>query len=157
LANTLKIAHKTVDEYLYVVQKSYQAAFIRPFSGNVRKELTKMPKVYFYDLGFRNFLLNNFNKLPDRPDKGVYLENIIFREFLKEHHGSEGIKFWRTQDKKEVDFIINESDAYEVKYNSNEIKAKKYEQFKLLYPKIKFRFLTYSDILPKFYKWQITE
>ena len=84
LANTLGIVHKTVEAYLYVMKKSYQVAFISPFYRNLRKELTKMPKVFFYDMGLRNFFLNDFRSLNRRPDKGAYLENICFREILQQ-------------------------------------------------------------------------
>ena len=74
------MAHKTIEEYLKVMKQSYQIALIRPFYKNLRKELTKMPKVYFYDLGLRNFLVDNY-ALPEKLlDKGNYLENIAFRE-----------------------------------------------------------------------------
>src|SRR3989339_419091 len=57
LSGTLGLARKTIDEYLYVIRKSYQTAFIKPFFKNFRKELVKMPKCYFYDLGLRNYFL----------------------------------------------------------------------------------------------------
>jgi predicted AAA+ superfamily ATPase len=152
LSNTLKTAHKTIDEYLYVIEKSYQAAFIRPFCGNLRKELTKMPKVYFYDLGLRNFFLNNYLKIDKRADKGEYLENIAFRELLRIKKHANEIKFWRTQDKKEVDFVVSDI-AYEVKYDMEGIKEKKYETFKEMYPQISFKYLTYNNMLKEFYGW----
>lgn len=150
LANTLGIAHKTVEEYLYVMKKSYQIAFIKPFYKNLRKELTKMPKIYFYDLGLRNWLLGNFNSINKRTDKGMYLENIIFKEFLRTIKNINKIKFWRTQNKKEIDFVI-ESRAFEIKFSSKEINKKKYKQFSDSYPDINLEFLTYSQILEKFY------
>ncbi len=159
LANTFGIAHKTVKEYLYVMKKSYQIAFITPFYKNLRKELTKMPKVYFYDLGLRNCFLNNYDGIKNRSDQGMYLENIIFREFLRKTKRIDKIKFWRTQDKKEVDFVI-EDKAFEVKFNlrdklSKTVKKQRYEQFKKQYPEIKFRFLTYNDVLEEFYDWKL--
>lgn len=150
LAASLQIAHKTVEEYLYVMQKSYQIAFIKPFYKNLRKELTKMPKVYFYDLGLRNLLLNNFNKISKRLDKGAYLENIAFREFLNQTHNIDRIKFWRTQDKKEVDFIID-NQAFEIKSRSDKIKKSHYSQFMNSYPDIKLNFLSYEQLLENFY------
>src|SRR3989338_2855965 len=70
LSNTLNLAHKTVEEYLGVMKKSYQIALIKPFYKNLRKELTKMPKVFFYDFGLRNFFLGDFSSLAQRKDKG---------------------------------------------------------------------------------------
>ncbi len=152
LANTLGLSHKTIEEYLYVMKKSYHVAFIKPFYRNLRKELTKMPKVYFYDLGLRNSFLNNFNPIAGRPDRGAYLENIVFREFLEKTKDINEIRFWRTQDRKEVDFII-EDKAFEVKFSSTELKKGKYEQFKTLYPEMELSFLAYPDILKKFYNF----
>lgn len=153
LSNTLNMARKTVDEYLYVMGKSYQAAFIRPFFANCRKELTKMPKVYFYDLGLRNFLLDNYAKMDNRADRGGYLENIAFREFLRKAKSIDEIKFWRTQDKKEVDFIIKDN-AFEIKYSRQEIKEEKYGSFRKLYPNIKLKYLTFEGVLKEFYDYE---
>lgn len=154
LANTLNIAHKTVEEYLYTMKKSYQIALVKPYYKNLRKELTKMPKAYFYDLGLRNLLLNNFNPINKRADKGAYLENIVFREFLGTTKDINKIKFWRTQDKKEIDFVIG-NEAFEIKFNLREAKEGKYKQFKNFYPDIKLEFLTYDGLLQKFYHWQL--
>lgn len=152
LSSVLNIAHKTVEEYLYVMQKSYQIALIKPFFKNQRKELTKMPKVYFYDLGLRNLLLNNFKSIINREDKGACLENIAFREFLKTTENVDKIKFWRTQDKKEIDFVID-SQAFEIKFQD---KKKGFgQQFNFYYPAIKLDILSYNQILPKFYNYQI--
>ena len=149
LANTLNIAHKTVEEYLYIMARSYQLAFIRPFYKNLRKELTKMPKAYFYDLGLRNFFLDDFSSLDKRPDKGAYLENLVFTEFLKRGDSLDKIKYWRTQDKKEVDFIIGR-EAYEIKYNLKR-KASGYKKFIEQYPEIKFSMVSREDVIKKFY------
>lgn len=155
IAVTFGIARKTADEYLYVMNKSYQAAFIKPFWRNLRKELTKMPKVYFYDLGLRNFFLNDYSLISKRRGKGSYLENIVFRELLFKTEDADKIKFWRTQDKKEVDFVVG-NEAYEIKFNSGKKESeKKYAKFKEQYPEIKFNFLDYEDILEKFYGWKL--
>jgi hypothetical protein len=153
LANTLNTAHKTIEAYLYVMKKSYQVALIKPFYKNLRKELTKMPKAYYYDTGLRNFFLNNYSKIGRRRDKGSYLENLALIELLRKTKRIDEIKFWQTQDKKEVDFIAG-GQAFEVKFDSKRIKAKKYEQFKKTYPEIKLSFLSYPQLLEKFYQWQ---
>jgi len=154
LATTLGIVHKTVEEYLYVTKKSYQLAYIAPFYKNLRKELIKMPKVYFYDTGLRNFFLNDFSAIEKRTDKGAYLENVAFRELLKQTGDASKIKFWRTQDRKEVDFVVGKN-AYEIKFNPAEQKEKKYEVFKKQYPEIHFSFLSENELLGKFYGWKI--
>jgi len=154
LANILGIAHKTVEGYLYVMKKSYQISLIKPFYKNMRKELTKMPKVYLNDLGLRNFFLNNYGIIDKREDKGGYLENIVFREFLLQSDSVEKIKFWRTQDKQEIDFIFNNS-AFEVKFNKDKFNYQKYNKFTNFYPEIKLACLSYTDILRYFYKYKI--
>ncbi|MEA3463814.1 MAG: DUF4143 domain-containing protein, partial [Patescibacteria group bacterium] len=131
-----------------------QIAFIKPFYSNIRKELTKMPKPYFYDLGLRNLFLNNFDFIDKRADKGAYLENIIFREFLRTAGDINKIKFWRTQDKKEIDFIVDNK-AFEAKFSQRQANKGKYKQFQKFYPDIKFNFLIYSKVLEKFYHWQL--
>jgi predicted AAA+ superfamily ATPase len=154
LADTLDLAQKTVAEYLYVVKKSYQAAFVRPFHRNIRKELTKMPKVYFFDSGLRNFFLDEFSPIEKRADKGVCLENIVYRELLRESGNADKVRFWRTQDGKEIDFVFGKK-AYEVKFDrKNKKNAEKYSQFfEEAYPEIQFDFLSYDGILEKFYGW----
>ena len=154
LANTLRTSHATIKEYLYVMRKSYQIAFITPFYRNLRKELTKMPKVYFYDSGLRNFYLNNYNSIEKRSDKGSYTENIVFKELLNNVKDVDRIKFWRTQDKKELDFVLPEQ-AYEVKYDLSRIKEKRYVEFRKEYPEIKFNYISYDSILKKFYGWKL--
>ncbi|MCF7859825.1 MAG: DUF4143 domain-containing protein, partial [Candidatus Cloacimonetes bacterium] len=72
-------------------------------SKNKRTEITKTPKIYFYDYGLRNTILNNFNS--QRTDKGAVYENLIFTELLKK--GKE-LNYWRTKSNAEVDFILNE-------------------------------------------------
>jgi len=154
LARTFSLSHKTVEEYLYVMKKSYQLAFLQPFYGNIRKELVKMPKGYFYDLGLRNFFLDNFDRLEKRADKGAYAENIVFREILNSGKNSGQIKFWRTQDKKEVDFIVGK-EAFEVKASAKKADQKKYEQFKKQYPLINFQIISEEQILETFYGWEV--
>ncbi len=149
LANTLSLTAPTINKYLYVMQKSFYIALIKPFYNNIRKELTKMPKVFFYDLWIRNALINNFENIDYRFDKWWYLENIVFREFLFKYNSIDNIKFWRTQNKNEVDFIINSSLAYEVKFSEKQIKTSKYKVFNQNYPEITLNYITYEDILER--------
>ncbi|MCD6149811.1 ATP-binding protein [bacterium] len=155
LADTLGTAHKTIEEYLYIMKKSYHIAFISPFYRNIRKELVKMPKVYFFDTGLRNFFLGEYSPISRRSDKGAYAENIVFRELLGKVGSADKIKFWRTQDKKEVDFVSGK-EAYEVKFGDRrKVKKSKYAKFKEQYPDIKFSILPHDKILEKFYGWKI--
>ncbi len=138
LANTLGVSRKAVENYLYVMQKSLHICLLRPFYRNVRKELRRMPKVYFYDLGLRNFFSNNFESLLTRPDRGQLLENAVFRQ-LTERAGimvGEKLKYWRTQGGSEVDFVWEENQAFEVKFSTRLFRGKKYKPFLRGYPEI---------------------
>ncbi len=140
LGNTLKMAGATVDNYIYIMQKSFIVNLLTPFYGNLRKELTKMPKVYFNDNGLRNVLTNNFSRFSDRQDKGELLENYVYNR-LGKLHGADSLHYWRTADGNEVDFIVEQGIrlglAYEVKYNDVAFKPNKYHKFTEAYPDFK--------------------
>lgn len=137
LADTLDVSKTLIDNYLYIMQKSFHINLIKPFFKNIRKELTKMPKVYFSDLGLRNFFVSNFKSLEMREDKGKLLENATLRQLLEKNSKDE-IKFWRTTDQKEIDFIVKEKQAFEVKANPKRFKPILYKEFFKVYPDIKF-------------------
>lgn len=143
LASTLGVSKTAVDNYLWLMQKSFHLVFLKPFFKNIRKELTKMPKVYFLDLGLRNFFCGNFQPFLLREDKGPLLENAVFRQLL-ENYDFEEIKFWRTTQGKEVDFIVKGCQAYEVKSQLPKIKKKNYQQFLESYPQIKLSFVVWE-------------
>lgn len=147
LANTLGVSKTAIDNYLYVLQKSFHIQLIRPFYKNLRKELTKMPKVFFTDLGIRNFLVNDFQTLFVRNDKGELLENAVFRQ-LVDRYGVDEIRFWRTTSKKEVDFVVeSESLAYEVKTERKRVRRSKYKEFEESYPEIRLEFVSREQML----------
>jgi len=106
ISSTLSIHQDTLDNYFYYLEQTFVIDRIRPFFKNIRKEIVKSPKVYFNDIGFRNFTINNFNKLDIREDKGFVFENFIYL-ILKDKSGSRyNINFWRTKAGAEMDFII---------------------------------------------------
>jgi len=146
LASTLGVSKTAIDNYLYVMQKSFHLRLIRPFYQNVRKEITKMPKVYFLDLGLRNFLFRNFDSLIQRPDKGPLLENALYRQLIEKNYFDD-IRFWRTSSGNEVDFVVGEKTAFEVKTQSRKISPAKYKQFKQNYPNIDLNFVTLENLL----------
>lgn len=133
LSSTLGVSKTAVDNYLYVMQKSFHLRLISPFFTNVRKELIKMPKVFFLDLGLRNFFLKDFRSYEVRADKGSLLENAAFRQFL-ENYDFEEIKFWRTTSGREVDFVVGEKRAFEVKAQAGKFAPRKYQSFLENYP-----------------------
>jgi predicted AAA+ superfamily ATPase len=143
ISNTLRMTNATVENYLYVLQKCFHTTLLKPFYNNLRKELTKMPKVYINDLGLRNVLINYFSPLEQRADKGMVLENLSFR-LLSERFDQDQIKYWRTADGNEVDFVIEtqylKGFAVEVKFNEQEAKLSKYNKFIQNYPDFPLQF-----------------
>jgi uncharacterized protein len=154
LASTIGVDNKTIDKYLYVLQNSFHIELIKPFYSNLRKELTKMPKVYFKDSGMRNSALNRFYDFKDREDQGQLLENYVFKR-LTNLYDKDNIKFWRTADKKEIDFVVttsfNEGLAYEVKMNCRNLNLTSKRKFTESYPG--FRFQAVSYVLNNECKW----
>jgi len=154
LANTLGVSKTAIDNYIYVMRKSFHVALLTPFFRNTRKELTKMPKIYFYDLGLRNFFANNLEPFEKRNDKGALLENAVFKQF-RELFEKDQLKFWRTAQKNEVDFIVNKKKAFEVKVNSNSFNKAKYKKFFELYPNIDLSIISIDKKSDKFLDYKI--
>ncbi|MDI6794154.1 MAG: ATP-binding protein [bacterium] len=121
VAGTLGIGRDTVKRYLEVLANSFIIYSLPPFHSNVRKELTRMPKLFFLDTGMRNFALKNFTELRFRPDRGNLFENVIFCELYKNLGIIDQIFFWRTLSKNEVDFILtgDQGVAIEAKLSSD--------------------------------------
>ncbi len=119
LANSSNLDKTTLEHYLFLMQKTYILSLIPPYYSNRRKEIIKMPKVYFNDTGIRNALLDIFQSLPNRPDKGALVENAVFNQL---QYLDKPIKFWRTKTRIEVDFIILSAEGQiipaEVKYQN---------------------------------------
>lgn len=143
IANTIGVSKTAIDNYLYVMQKSFHLCLIPPFSQNIRKEITKMPKVYFFDLGLRNFFADNFEVWQKRTDRGQLLENAAFRQ-LFEKYPLEEIRFWRTITQKEVDFIVGKN-AFEVKTEQAKFQPKKYQAFLEAYPDFNLSVIVYDN------------
>ena len=108
LANISGLNKKTVESYVDILEKNYIVFRLPPYAKNKRKIISKLRKIYFYDLGARNAVINNFNLLVDRSDAGALWENFMAVERLKFQH-YRGIYadnyFWRTYDGSEVDSV----------------------------------------------------
>ncbi|GAB4219558.1 MAG: ATP-binding protein [Candidatus Microgenomates bacterium] len=141
LSLKLGIEVKTVKRYLSLFEQSFIIYTLPPFLSNKRDEITKMKKVYFYDLGLRNALINNFQPLNIRTDFGALFENFIVSEIIKANfYGDFGynLYFWRTKKGTEIDLILEKED----KITAIEIKTKKSKSkaafaFKNRFPKAK--------------------
>lgn len=114
LANRLGIDTATVKHYLYLFEQSLIIFPLRPFTGRRRDEIGKMNKFYFYDLGLRNALIENFQPVNSRPDYGALLENFLISEILKiNSYLGLGLKmyFWRTKQGSEIDLVLVNREA----------------------------------------------
>jgi uncharacterized protein len=154
LSLSLRIRNETVNNYLNIMQKCFHIALIKPFSKNLRKELVKMPKVFLLDTGLRNCLINNFQMLAVRTDRGELWENTVFR-MLAVTYGIDEIKYWRTIGGNEVDFVlpdINTPIAFEAKYDQNQVKPAKYKIFMETYPELPLLFAWLNPFDENFFR-----
>jgi len=147
LANTLGVDNKTIDKYLYVLQKCFHIRLVKPFHSNLRKEITKMPKIYFNDSGMKNMALNRFFDFKVREDQGALLENYVYKR-LADIYDPDNICFWRTTGKNEIDFVVTllfgKGMAYEVKMTCKPIKPLLLKKFTELYPDYPAEVISYD-------------
>lgn len=119
LANTLGLNRATVERYISVLEDTFVIKKVYPFFRNPRTEITKMPKVYFLDLGLRNMIVKNLESLEERADIGKLAENFVFTQFEYRKDIETEINFWRTKSGAEIDFVVRQGrkfNLYEVKY-----------------------------------------
>ena len=122
LSSTLNISHQTLKKYLWYAQKIYLLDLVSPYARNIRKEITKSPVPYFWDMGFRNYSLGIFGHVNSPSEFGFLFENFVFLLLRTQTTlGSTKLNFWRTKDKAEVDFILESGKKItpiEVKFKS---------------------------------------
>lgn len=122
LAQLVGIDKTTVRVYLDILEQAFIIFRLRPFSRNLRKEIGKLHKIYFYDTGVRNSLINNFNSLALRNDVGPLWENFVVSEKKKQTNfigNLTSLYFWRTYDGQEIDLIEDKNgqlSAFEIKW-----------------------------------------
>lgn len=108
LSTKLELARGTVDRYIFLLERSFVIFRLPGFSRNMRKEMTRMDKIYFYDIGIRNALIGNFNQLENRNDAGQLWENFLMVERMKRMEYAEKIyshAFWRLSSGAELDLV----------------------------------------------------
>lgn len=129
LSQSLRINNETVERYLFLLEQSFIIFRLSAFSKNPRKEISKSRKYYFYDLGIRNTLIENFNDFNTRNDLGAIWENFIISERKKKlisENQSTNSYFWRTYAGTELDYIEERNQelfAYEIKNIKPQLKA----------------------------------
>lgn len=130
LANNLNMSRATIERYLELLEQTFVIFRLPAFSTNPRKEIAKSQKIYFWDTGVRNALLNEFSLNPLRSDIGALWENWIISELAKINllnDQRQNFYFWRSRAGSEVDLIIKENEklfAYEIKWQKKSLSFK---------------------------------
>ncbi len=152
LGKQLQMSKNTVEKYLDLLTKVFVLFKIEGFSRNLRKEISKSSRWYFYDNGIRNSLIGNYNRLNMRTDVGELWENYLVSERIKKQHYKKldfTNYFWRTYDQQEIDWLevnYDEIHAYEFKWNTNK-QVKIPAAFKRAYPKATFSVVNPNNYL----------
>jgi len=151
LGSQLGMSKNTVDRYLDLLEKSFVIFKLGGFSRNLRKEVSKNSRYYFYDVGIRNALINNFNSISLRNDLGCLWENYIVVERLKKQEYLGLVSnnyFWRTYDKKEIDFVEEHEGrlyGYEIKWSKK--KAREPKEWLQTYKNSEYHIITRDNYL----------
>lgn len=142
---------KTVSRYLDLLEKAFVVYNLRGYSRNLRQEITRKSKYYFYDNGIRNAIIANFNPLSLRDDVGKLWENFLFSERLKKQvyqNISANNYFWRVWAGGEVDWVEEREGrifGYEFKWSKDGVKAPK--KWLAAYPKAEFKIINQDNYL----------
>jgi len=150
LARELGVATDTVERYIRLLEQAFVIKRVYSFSRNYANELKKAYKIYFYDIGVRNTLVNLDVDIEGRSDKGFLFEALFFSEINKENTvkiSPSKINFWRTRNKVEIDFIETEGDrisAYECKWVNMDVS---FSLFKKYYSNAKVKIVTPDSLI----------
>lgn len=150
LAQLVKADQKTVDKYIDLLEKAFVIFVLPAFSGNVRNEIKKNKKIYFYDTGVINAITRNFNTINNRNDVGALWENYMISErkkYLQQNQIEAELFFWRTTQQQEIDYIEKRADqllAVEFKWNEK-AKDKIPITFTKAYPSAETMILSQAD------------
>ncbi len=105
IGHDMKLDHGTVEAYIRVMRKSFHITLVKPYFRNLPKELRKMSKVYFNDLGLRNHFVRNYSPIALRDDRGILLENYVFRLFL-DHYKKKILNFGELRKSKRLILLL---------------------------------------------------
>jgi predicted AAA+ superfamily ATPase len=147
LAEICSIDPKTVEKYINLLEQAFVIFRLPSFSRNLRNELKSSRKIYFYDNGIRNAIINNFNPMTLRSDVGFLWENFLVSERLKfnsYHLLNKNSFFWRTVNQQEIDLIEEyggQLHAYEFKWNTKKT-FRLTKTFENAYPNSTFNVIT---------------
>ncbi len=145
LASLLRTNKETIRRYIHLLEESFIIFRLTPFSRNLRIELRKLRKIYFYDIGIRNALIGNFSSVELRNDIGVIWENFLVSERIKfignREHFAPRNYFWRTHRQQEIDYLEEKDQklfAFELKWNAKKARKQAPKAFRDNYPNTPF-------------------
>jgi predicted AAA+ superfamily ATPase len=147
IGNLIGLDSKTVENYINLLEKSFVIFKLNSFNKNLRNELKLSKKVYFYDNGIRNAIINNFQFAETRQDIGALFENYLISERMKYnayHRNYVNTYFWRTKDQQEIDYIEEKDGilyAFEFKWSETK-KVKFSKTFTNAYPDSSFAIIS---------------
>lgn len=151
LGSQLGMSKETLDSYIDLLEQSFVVFRLKGFSRNLRKEVTKRDKLYFWDLGVRNMIIDNLNPLADRNDVGHLWENLMIAERRKwlEYTGTGGnLYFWRLHTGAELDLIEEQGGrlhGFEYKWGKSQVRPP--QSFRETYPEATFAGITPENFL----------
>lgn len=151
LGSQIGMSKNTIEKYLDLLSKVFVIYRLGGYSGNLRKEISKNAKWYFYDNGIRNALIGNFNPLSIRQDAGLLWENYMITERMKKKFNRRELSefyFWRTYDGQEIDLIevnAGKPEAFEIKWKSKKTKIP--GAWQKAYPEASFTILSTENYL----------
>ncbi len=152
LSSTVGVDKNTISKYIDLLEKAFVIFSLKSFCRNMRQELKRSRKLYFWDTGIRNAIINNFNPLELRVDKGALWENFIISERMKYLSNKQerlGSYFWRTTQHQEIDYIeegAGKIHAYEIKWNPK-AKFKKPKKFMEAYSDSTFQMINNENFI----------
>ena len=152
LASALEMSHGTVERYIDLLEKSFIVFRLSGLSRNLRKEVRKMDKIYFYDTGVRNSIIDNLKPVKDRNDAGQLWENFLIVERMKRQTYKQkyaSTYFWRTHTGAELDYVEETGGklyGYEFKYGSKT--ARSPSGWRAAYPEASFACINRDSYLP---------
>jgi len=131
LSQSLKLNHETVESYIGLFEKAFVLFRLGGFSRNLRNEIKKSSKIYFWDTGIRNYLIGNMNRPDQRDDTGALFENFVIAErqkWLSNHRSLSNSYFWRLYTGAEIDYIEENQGVltgYEIKWGQGKLRIPK--------------------------------
>jgi uncharacterized protein len=153
LSKIIGLNYDTIESYITLLEQAFIIFRLRPYFNNKRTAIRKSRKIYFWDNGIRNALINSFNPIGLRNDVGALFENFFVSEMLKKHSNMGARKnfyFWRTYDQKEIDLVEEFGGklyAFECKYSNEKMSASTKKTFLETYPNGEINIVTKKNYL----------